>query len=278
MNKLYTIIIPCHNNCERAEELAKKFDNVIVGHNNCDNRKSLPWANKAKTINQIAKNIKTEYIVVMDADVKVSDFALMAFEREMKKGVKYGVSLLVDINDKDEPVQMQNHPACNGALWCIKTSLLKKYKIPENIVVEDTAYYHLLEKEKIKPKIIVDAVCSTRVYKESLKATLRQGLRYQLGALELMKMRVFNYAVLVFLNLFVSLLICYIAFDIFGYYVILVPFIVYILYHLLRVMTKKKIIKITKTDEFKYIVLAISHMMILPIIALFYFLRRKTIW
>ena len=32
-NSLYTIIIPCHNDCEQAEKIASNLNNVIIGHN-----------------------------------------------------------------------------------------------------------------------------------------------------------------------------------------------------------------------------------------------------
>ena len=71
-DSLFTIIIPCHDDCEKAKKLANSLDNVIVGHNGCKNEKSFPWSNKAKTINHLAKNINSEYVVVLDADVNFS--------------------------------------------------------------------------------------------------------------------------------------------------------------------------------------------------------------
>ena len=282
---LYTIIIPCHNDCEKAEKLINNLNNVIIGHNGCKTRESFFWSNKAKTINYLAKNINTEYIIVMDADIDFSDFSFLAFEREMKNGVKFGTAVQVYRDIKGKIWEMSFRTAYQGAFWFIKTELLKKYPIPENIVVEDTAYHDFLKKKDIKCKLIIDAIGFTEPFKEGLKASMKQAVRYNLGALQLMKSGSYKYASVVLFNLLVDFFLLYILFSSatkifntnyvstdsnFGFFISL------FLLGFLPVLGL--IYSISKNNKIKYMFISFFHLLIAPSVAIYLFLRKRSIW
>jgi len=272
---LYTIIIPCHNDCKKANELSKKFSNVIIGHNGCNRKDSFNWSNKAKTINELVKKINSKYVVVLDADVKPADFALNAFEREMKKGVRFGTALQLFFNHKKELTEKSFRTVFNGCFWFIKTDLIKKIVVPENCVTEDTAYNEILKKKGIKAKMVSDAIVFVDFYEKTLDRKLRQIVRYELGALQLINLKVYQYSIYP-LALF------------FGFWLIFIPmislntlpFILVVLFFelIFYFVFKNKILDFINKKKLQILFVAVFDFLVAPTYAVYLFLRRKEIW
>jgi len=273
--KLYTIIIPCHNDCKKANKLAKKFSNVIIGHNGCNRRNSFSWSNKAKTINELVKNIKSEYVVVLDADVKPADFALKAFEREMKKRVRFGVALQFFLDNKKKVVDKSFRTCFNGSFWFIKTDLIKKIRVPENCVVEDTAYNEILKRKGINAKMVSDAIVFVDFYEKTLDKKLGQVVRYELGALQLVKFKSYKYCIyplalffgfwLVFLPLLNWLILPFVLF------VLLIEYLFYFVF-------KNKILNFINKKRLQFFFVVVFDCLVAPTYAVYLLLRGKTIW
>ncbi len=292
MEKLYTIIIPCHNDCENAEKLATTLlGEVIVGHNGCNNRKFLegitiehpalertavylPWSNKAKTINHLARTILTDYIVVFDADTEISEFAVLAFEREMKKGVPFGTGAQYMKDSKEKYLGSSINMYFNGPIWFSRTALLTSTPVPEDIVTEDTAYYEMLKEAGVAIKLVPDAVAVSKIDK-NLKRSFKRSIRYNLGALQMMKIKNYQYAfgtgILMVLVLFFM--------DIAGFFRSPIPILITILIFGWSYILRKQLTKLIEKHEYAvFIISNLFYMSIAPFIATYYFIRKKTIW
>lgn len=189
------ILIPCNNDCEKAEKLKGKIESIThrrnkirIIHNGCKGKignGNFQFKNKARAINKTIKNIKSEYVICIDADMRISPFCIKAFENAIRKGREIGTSIIFFENDEREWNQIVLKPEFNGACWFMKTEILRKYPIPEDIFCEDTAYIHLLQKSGIGTNIITDAIAYTNNVNDSFKKTFRRWVRYDTGAIQL---------------------------------------------------------------------------------------------
>lgn len=195
------VIIPCHNDCEEAERLVTTFsdqtvqpDEIAIGHDRCaGNDGCLQLGNKAATINHYAKQLTTDYILVLDADMVLTptffEALKVAFERNkpvVGSGVVYSLS--------EKTVAMRNRlvgygswPMCwywFGGCMYVNRSFLIANPMPTETVLEDIIYGKLLEKKGVNAEFVPNAVCFMWRKNETVRRQLRRQIRFILGSFE----------------------------------------------------------------------------------------------
>jgi len=269
-----TVVIPCHNDCIIAEKLKENIreqimqpKSIIIAHNGCG--KGFDFSNKAKAINKTAKNINTKYTIILDSDVRLSKFCFSAFNEAIKNKINFGYSRVLQMDsDIIEKVKKEmDYEAYNGCCWYIKTSILKRNKIPEDIVTEDTAYYYIMKKRGYKQKIVYDAVCYVNYYEKTFKKKFRQGVRYCLGGLQLMSKRIeFSDGITVYVILLLQL---FFILTIFPF--IIINFLVFSEGYYYYFKNRKNKDRYSRFYSGLYL-------NVIPIVALYYFIFKKEIW
>ena len=218
------VIVPCRNDCDAAEKLVSSFseqtvqpDKIVVGHDKClSKRDCVQFGNKAETINHYAKQLDTEYVLVLDADMELTptffEAFKIAFERTkpiVGSGVVYALS--------ENTAAMKNRLIGfgSGALrWyyfggCMymQRSFLVANPLPTETVLEDVVYGKLLEKRGIKPEFVPNAVCFMWRKNETVMRQLRRQVRFMLGGLEQTRYNLSRHAVALYAALSVGYLL-----------------------------------------------------------------------
>ena len=271
----FSIIIPCHNDCKKAESLSKTTivkhaEKVFVGHNGCKNKVCLDWSNKAKTINYYAKQITSNYTIVLDADITPSPFSIMAFIKPMQEKRVFGCSRQI-YQSKQNSIS-SSRSVFNGASWFCKTKVLQKIKVPEDCVTEDTLFVEKLKDKKITPLVIEDSVIFVEMYEKNYSKMFRQRIRYDLGALQMMKHKKFNYATPVILQAtLVTFLFATIIYSMTQN--IFFALLLFLFIDLIALIFKKH-----SDKEQKLRIADTLFTLTAPLIAMAYFLLRKKTW
>ncbi len=276
--KTYDVIMPCHDDCLKAEKLKKTLQKwttqrVLILHNGCIKRNSFSWSNKAKTINYYATQTTKDYLIVIDCDTKVSPGVFKAFEQKMDEGRLFGSAMVVHRDYVNSIADVHYESSICGAFWMIQTKLLRKVKIPEDVVTEDTAYSMILQKRKICNDTITGAVVEVSVIEPTLKKKLKQSIRYNLGGLQLMKKNLgYTYGLSV-----LSLVLMNIALVAYCIWTRdWIPVVITYGIFFLPVVPRP-----TKTNKWKWNVQQLDipfSYLVAPSIALYYFLKKGWVW
>jgi hypothetical protein len=192
----FTLVIPCHKDCDLAYELEKTFDlqivkpdHVVIAHNGCSRADSYSFSSKAKAINTVTKTILDDYVLVVDADMKLAPTCLEALSMGMSSGIDVGSSTIIK-KDGDRISLVSVKTDYNGGIWFARTNIIKEVLIPEDIVTEDTAY--ILELKKLKKDLRIENVDHAVAYeiqevRNNFMKLWRQSVRYHLGRFQLMR-------------------------------------------------------------------------------------------
>lgn len=278
MENSVSILIPCHNDCAKAITLKEKIKEqfpefpIYILHNGCrDFPSRFNFANKAKAINSSIKYIKTEYVIVFDADIELSPFCIPAFLNAIENGIDIGTSQVVFL-DKNRNVNIiVNTPKFNGAAWICKREILEQYPLPEDIVVEDTAYYYILYEDGIEMKLISDAICTTESYDDDKKSSFKRDIRYLLGEFQLgIKLKIRHYMIYSIASIFASIasLCIFIFYFYFLYLILEVSKILFVMLSIISLFILHRI------GSFKRAVRGTINWLIV----LFFVITRKRIW
>lgn len=195
------VIVPCRNDCDAAEKLVSSFseqtiqpDKVVVGHDKCLGQSGCTqFGNKAATINFYAKQLDTDYIVVLDADMELTptffEAFKIAFERTMPT-VGSGVVYALSENTAARKNRLIGFGSGAmrwywfGGCMYMQRSFLVANPMPTETVLEDVVYGKLLEKREINAEFVPNAVCFMWRKNECLIRQLRRQIRFMLGSLE----------------------------------------------------------------------------------------------
>jgi len=196
------ILIPCHNDCTTATQLLESLNHQTripnhaeIVHNGCENG-SLPFSNKARAINHASQHSDADYIISLDADVRLSPFFVEAIQRAIEqKGLEAGSGIVLK-EQPDMTYRGNTQYIYNGAAFFVKCDLLASKPIPEDCVVEDTDYMLLLRKAKHKIGTVADAIAYEQERPTSCWRIIKRQIRYHQGALQLLrKNRAWRYGV-----------------------------------------------------------------------------------
>jgi len=191
---MFDVVLPCRNECELAEASAilihsPHVESVRVIHNGCTGRSdALPFANKARAVNVTVPSLSAEYVCILDADIELSPTFFDALYAEINE-MQYdaGSGLIMFMRDGDL-VAAEREWFNNGGAMFIRREVLLENPLPENCVVEDTAYGLQLEKNK---KLVTGIVYPAVAYSygefddANVHKRIRQTVRYHVGALQL---------------------------------------------------------------------------------------------
>jgi cellulose synthase/poly-beta-1,6-N-acetylglucosamine synthase-like glycosyltransferase len=195
------VIIPCRNDCDAAERLLSTFsdqtvqpDEFVIGHDKCVGKDNcLQLGNKAATINFYAKQLGTDYILILDADMVLTptffEALKVAFERNkptVGSGVVYSLSEKT-VAMKNRLVGYGSVPMCwywFGGCMYVERSFLVTNPMPTETVLEDIVYGKLLEKRGVKAEFVPNAVCFMWRKNETVMRQLRRQIRFMLGSFE----------------------------------------------------------------------------------------------
>jgi len=223
------VIVPCRNDCGAAERLVSSFseqtmqpDKVVVGHDKCLGKSGcVQFGNKAATINFYAKQLDTDYILVLDADMVLTptffEAFKIAFERS-KPTVGSGVVYSLSENTaamKNRLIGFNSGPMhwyWFGGCMYMQRSFLVANPMPTDTVLEDIVYGKLLEKRGINPEFVPNAVCFMWRKNETLKRQLRRQIRFMLGSLEQTRYNLSRHAAALYAVLSAGYLLSLLAF------------------------------------------------------------------
>lgn len=281
MSNDYLVLIPCHNDCEKARRLKSRISSsteskIVIGHNGCDKAKAnLPWSNKARTINHFAQTIEEKYLIVLDADIHLTPGSFKAFEAEMKKGRLYGNAMIVFKDPKNGIALIDDNPGNNGQCWFCATSLLKKIPVPEDIITEDTAFAHLVKKSGVSVHIVTGAVAEVKMFEKTFKKAFRQQLRYVTGEFQMLFKGVIYYrGIAAFFLIFMHLLTIGVAvYSALPLGVIMMFVFFFVLFTCPRYSSLSK-----KFYWSPQQIIPIFTMTIFPYIALFNIVKKRWVW
>lgn len=196
MNLDVTVVIPCHNDRSYAENLAREMRSqsepprkVMIVHNGCERPDALPFANKSKATNYAAQKVRTDFTLILDADMRLSKFFMEALSRAIRnERLDAGGGLVLVENMKHELVGMSGRVEYTGCAFFVKTDILKRMPLPESSIVEDVCYTLDLQKAGYKIGHVTDAIAyHAPTERDTMLVIFKRMIRYQIGSLELMR-------------------------------------------------------------------------------------------
>lgn len=196
MDSSIAVLIPCHEDCEKAEKLQESLSSqtllpemVKVIHNGCKRTDAFDFANKARAINIVARLVPSDLILILDADVLLAPTFIEAVVLQVERdGLDAGSGLVWFISESEKffPAFSDDWYNNGGALF-VRRDVLVREPLCEDCVVEDTEYGLRLEKAEYKTGRIESAAAYTKSYDddEKLVTSLRREVRYSMGSIQL---------------------------------------------------------------------------------------------
>jgi cellulose synthase/poly-beta-1,6-N-acetylglucosamine synthase-like glycosyltransferase len=212
------VIIPCRDDCDAAERLVSTFsdqtvqpDEFVIGHDKCiRNDRCLQLGNKAATINFYAKQLDTDYVLILDADMVLTptffEAFKVAFERNkptVGSGVVYSLSERT-VTMKNRLVSYNSVSMCwywFGGCMYVERNFLVANPMPTGTVLEDIIYGKVLEKRGVNAEFVPNAVCFMWRKNETVMRQLRRQIRFTLGSFEQTRYHVSRYTLPVYLGI-----------------------------------------------------------------------------
>ena len=189
------VVIPCHNDCKMAEDLVASFRNqtvqpemFVIGHDRCNGYPaSLNFGNKAATVNHYAKILKCDYIIILDADLVLTETFFEAIKLALRDHPLVGSGLAFGPRIKSGGGKaLGERWYWNGSCMIIERKFLQEHPLPVAALMEDTMYGQYVEKKlKVKGKVVENAACYMERKNETLARMLRRDIRYMIGEIQI---------------------------------------------------------------------------------------------